>query len=329
MPRTDLYPAIEPFASGTLRVDPIHTIYWEECGNPEGCPVLFLHGGPGAGFSPGHRRFFDPRFYRIVLVDQRGAGRSTPFAEIEDNTTPHLIADLEAIRVQRGIERWALFGGSWGSSLALAYAQAHPARCLGLILRGVFLCRKDEVEWFMSGIRRFFPEAWADFMAHLPPEERDTPLSSYYRRLLDQNPDVHRPAAAAWSRYEASCSTLIPNIESIDILSDPGTSLALARLEAHYFINNMFMDEAALLRDAARLRDIPGLIIQGRYDVICPPVSAWELAAAWPNAELLTVPDAGHSAAETGTARALVAATELFKDRLSDHGAPFKIRQTG
>ena len=329
MPRTDLYPAIEPFASGSLQVDPIHSIYWEECGNPVGCPVLFLHGGPGAGFSPGHRRFFDPRFYRIILVDQRGAGRSTPYAEIENNDTARLIEDLEALRQFRGIDRWVLFGGSWGSSLALAYAQAHPQRCLGLILRGVFLCRADEVEWFMSGIRRFFPDPWADFMAHLSPDERAAPLTSYYRRLCDPDPAVHRPAAAAWSRYEASCSTLIPHADSIEALSDPLTSLALARLEAHYFINNMFMEEGALLRNAVLLKDIPGLIVQGRYDVVCPPVSAWELAAAWPNADLIEIADAGHSAAEPGTARALVAATEGFKARLAGRSGAVSVRKTG
>lgn len=317
MPRTDLYPAVDPFASGHLQVDSTHSIYWEECGNPEGCPVIFLHGGPGAGFSPGHRRFFDPRFYRIVLMDQRGAGNSKPYAELEGNDTPNLVRDLETLRTHRGIDSWLVFGGSWGSSLALAYAQSHPIRCLGLILRGVFLCRAREVDWFMSGIRHFFPEAWADFMAHLSPEERETPLLSYYAQLCDPDPVIHEPAAAAWSRYEASCSTLIPSDDTIDALSDPGTALALARLEAHYFVNNLFLEEGQLLQQADKLRDIPGIIVQGRYDVICPPVSAWELAAVWPNAELMMIPDAGHSAAETGTIRALVSATESFKKRLT------------
>jgi len=329
MPRTDLYPAIEPFAAGNLQVDATHNIYWEECGNPNGQPVLFLHGGPGAGFSPGHRRFFDPRFYRIVLADQRGAGRSKPYAEVKGNDTNSLISDLEALRIHRGIEQWTVFGGSWGSSLALAYAQMHPTRCSGLILRGVFLCRQAEIDWFMSGIRHFFPEAWADFMAHLSPDERETPLESYYNRLCNPDPKVHAPAASAWSRYEASCSTLIPSSDTIDVLSDPATSLALARLEAHYFINHLFLDEGELLQNAPRLRDIPGLIIQGRYDVVCPPVSAWELAAVWPNAELIMIPDAGHSAAESGTVRALVAATETFKDRLSRTGGSAKALRTG
>ena len=316
MPRRELFPAIEPYESGHLQVTPPHSLYWEQCGNPDGFPVLFLHGGPGAGFSSGHRRFFDPRFYRIVLVDQRGAGRSLPYAEIEGNDTHSLVGDLEALRRFLEIDQWLLFGGSWGSSLALAYAEAHPAACAGLILRGIFLCRKKEVDWFMSGMRQFFPEAWSTFMAHLNEEERADPLNAYYRRLCDPDPTIHMPAAAAWSRYEASCSTLIPSRATIDAMSNPETSLSLSRLEAHYFVNNLFLRDGQLLEDAHRLHGLPGIIVQGRYDVVCPPASAWELAEAWPDAELSMIPDAGHSAAEDGTMQALVAATEAFKDRL-------------
>jgi proline iminopeptidase len=316
MPRTELYPAIEPYESGHLQVARPHSIYWEECGNPDGVPVLFLHGGPGAGFSPGHRRFFDPAFYRIVLVDQRGAGRSVPYADIQGNDTQSLIADLETLRDFLEVDQWLLFGGSWGSSLALAYAEAHPASCAGLILRGIFLCRKQEVDWFMTGMRQFFPAAWDDFMAHLTTAERADPLNAYYRRLCDPDPAVHMPAAEAWSRYEASCSTLIPSRSTIEAMSSPETSLALSRLEAHYFVNNLFLREGQLLEEATRLRGLPGIIVQGRYDVVCPPSSAWELSKAWPEAELIIVPDAGHSAAEDGTMRELVAATEKFKDRL-------------
>lgn len=316
MPRHELFPAIEPNASGHFQVSPPHSLYWEECGNPDGFPVLFLHGGPGAGFSAGHRRFFDPRFYRIVLVDQRGSGKSLPYAEIDGNDTQNLIADLEALRNFLAVDQWLLFGGSWGSSLALAYAQAHPAACAGLILRGIFLCRQKEIDWFMSGMRQFFPEAWDSFIAHLDAAEQSDPLNAYYRRLCDPDPAVHMPAAVAWSRYEASCSTLIPSPATIEAMSGPDTSLALSRLEAHYFVNKLFLRDGQLLDDAHRLRGLPGVIVQGRYDVVCPPASAWELAAAWPDAELKMVADAGHSAAESGTMRALVAATEAFKDRL-------------
>lgn len=316
MSRHDLFPAIEPYGSGYLQVTPPHSVYWEECGNPDGFPVLFLHGGPGAGFSAGHRRFFDPRFYRIVLIDQRGAGKSRPNAEIAGNDTQSLIADLEVLRRFLAVDQWLLFGGSWGSSLALAYAQAHPAVCAGLILRGIFLCRQKEIDWFMSGMRQFFPEAWQSFMNHLSAAERADPLSAYYKRLCDPDPAVHMPAAVAWSRYEASCSTLIPSPATIEAMTGPETSLALSRLEAHYFVNKLFLREDQLLEEAHRLRGLPGIIVQGRYDVVCPPASAWDLAQAWPEAELKMVPDAGHSAAESGTMRALVAATESFKSRL-------------
>ncbi len=316
MPRKVLFPPSEPHASGHLQVDETHSLYWEECGNPDGFPVIFLHGGPGAGFSSGHRRFFDPRFYRIILVDQRGAGKSMPFAEIEGNDTDNLIADLEALRRHRNVDTWLIFGGSWGSSLGLAYAQAHTDRCAGLILRGIFLCRKSEVDWFMNGMRQFFPEAWDDFMNHLSAAEQVDALNAYYARLCDPDPAVHIPAAVNWSRYEARCSSLIPNDESIDAMTGPSTALALARMEAHFFVNRLFLGEGQLLENAHRLKDVPGVIVQGRYDVVCPPASAHALACAWPNAELIMVPDAGHSAAEEGIMAALVDATERFKSKL-------------
>lgn len=313
MPRDRLYPSIDARSSGRLAVEPPHEIYWEEAGTPDGVPVCFLHGGPGAGTSAGHRRFFDPTHYRIVLHDQRGAGRSRPAACVEKNDTARLVADIEALRAHLGIESWIVFGGSWGSSLALAYAQTHPERVRALVLRGVFLCRQREVDWFLHGMGRFFPEAQAAFLAHLPPEERATPLASYYARLCDPDPAIHAPAAGAWTRYEAECSTLMPSADGLQALTRSDSALALARIEAHYFINDLFLPEGALLRNADRLAGIPGRIVQGRYDVICPPVAAYELAAAWPDAELTIVPDAGHSATETGIATALVSEMERLK----------------
>lgn len=314
--RTRLFPEIEPSASGRLQVDPPHELYWEECGALDGLPVLFLHGGPGAGASPSSRRFFDPRGYRIVLFDQRGAGRSTPAGSIEANTTQHLVADIEALRLERGIEKWVVFGGSWGALLALAYAQSHPEHCLGLILRGIFLGSRTEIDWFLTGMRRFFPEAWRAFAQHLPTSERNDLLASYHRRLTDPDPAVHLPAARAWSRYEAACSTLIPRDEPLHTLDDPDTALRLARIEAHYFTHGCFLHEGALLAGAKRLADLPGVIVQGRYDMVCPPQSAHALASAWPRARFEIVPDAGHSATEPGIVEALVAATERFRKGL-------------
>jgi proline iminopeptidase len=309
----DLYPPIEPFETGRLKVDARHELYWEQSGNPEGRPVVFLHGGPGAGAAPDHRRFFDPRTYRIIIFDQRGAGRSTPAGAIADNTTPLLIADMEQLRERLGVARWHVFGGSWGSTLALAYAQAHPDRVTGLVLRGIFLSRKQEIDWFLHGIRTLFPEAWAQFSGYLPEHERGDILASYYRRLTDPDPAVHLPAARAWSTYEGSCSTLLPSPETVAAFGEERMALGLARIEAHYFVNHSFMAEAALLDGAERLRRIPGVIIQGRYDAVCPIVSADALHRAWPEADYVVVPDAGHSAMEPGVRRALVAATEKLK----------------
>ena len=315
MTRRTLFPEIEPYETGRLAVDSLHHLYWEQSGNPKGVPVVFLHGGPGAGAVPAHRRFFDPRSYRIVIFDQRGAGRSTPLGELADNTTGDLVEDIEKLRQHLGIDRWFVFGGSWGSSLALAYGQAHPDRCLGLILRGIFLCRKDEIDWFMYGMRRLFPEAWETFANFLPEQERRDLLGNYHRRLTDPDPEIHLPAARVWSRYEGSCSTLRPSPEAVSSFLEPATALGLARIEAHYFVNDCFMDEGQLLDNVSRLSGVPGVIVQGRYDAVCPIVSAVELDAAWPDAELHIVTDAGHSAMEPGIRIELIAAMERFKTR--------------
>jgi proline iminopeptidase len=311
--RTDLYPPIEPHAAGMLRVDSRHQVYWEESGNPRGVPVLFLHGGPGAGATPAHRRFFDPNFYRIVILDQRGAGRSLPHGELVDNTTPLLIQDIEAVRKHRGIDQWHVFGGSWGSTLALAYAEAHPDRVRALILRGIFLCRKSEIDWFLYGIRNVFPEAWRAFSGFLPADERGDLLGSYYRRLIDPDPAVHMPAARAWSVYEGACSTLLPSPETVTAFGEDRMALGLARIEAHYFKHDIFLPENSLLANVDRIRRIPATIVQGRYDMVCPTVTADDLTRAWPEADYVIVPDAGHSAMEPGIRAALVAAMEKLK----------------
>ena len=313
MPREALYPEIEPFETGILAVDGVHRLYWEQSGNAGGVPVVFLHGGPGAGAAPTHRRFFDPAHYRIVIFDQRGAGRSTPLGELSDNTTPHLVADLERLRESLGIERWIVFGGSWGSTLALAYGEAYPERCMALVLRGIFLCRKEEIDWFLHGMGRIFPEHWRAFAGHLPESERGDLLANYHRRLIDPDPAVNLPAARAWSVYEGSCVTLIPSPETVAEFGRDAMALGLARLEAHYFVNNIFLPEGALLAGVDRLRAIPGAIVQGRYDIVCPAASADELARAWPEADYRIVPDAGHSATEPGIRAALVGAMERFK----------------
>lgn len=308
-----LYPEIEAAQSGMLPLDALHTMYWESCGNPQGIPVVFLHGGPGAGSSPKHRRFFDPESYRIILYDQRGAGRSTPLGELRDNTTPHLIADLESLRRHLGIEQWLVFGGSWGSTLAIAYAEAHPERCLGLALRGIFLCRKSEIDWFLYGLRNIFPDAWERFAHYLPEDERGDLLRNYHRRLIDPDPAVHMPAARSWSIYEGSCSTLRPSQETVDYFATDVVALGLARIEAHYFINDIFLPPNSLLDNAHKLHDIPGVIVQGRYDAVCPTVSAHDLKAAWPQAQYTIIADAGHSVWEPGICAALIVALEEFK----------------
>ncbi|SNS61636.1 MULTISPECIES: prolyl aminopeptidase [unclassified Azospirillum] len=313
MPRGDLFFPLEPFQTGRLKVDDLHTLYWEQSGNPEGVPVLFLHGGPGAGASPTHRRFFDPTHYRIIILDQRGAGRSTPLGELRDNDIPHLVADLEQLREMLGIKRWLVFGGSWGSTLSIAYAQAHPDRVIGLILRGIFLMRQTEIDWFLYGMRQFFPEAWHNFVSYIPAAERNDLLEAYWKRLTHDNPSVRMQAARVWSMYEGACSTLLPSPELVSASGEDTHALGLARIEAHYFRNNMLTPEDKLLRDVDRIRHIPAVIIQGRYDVVCPINTADALHRAWPEADYIIVPDAGHSAMEPGIRTALVQATERFK----------------
>lgn len=299
-----------------LPLDALHTMYWEQSGNPHGMPMVFLHGGPGAGATATHRRFFDPAHYRIVIFDQRGAGRSAPLGSVEANTLDHLIADLELLRRHLGIDRWAVFGGSWGSTLALAYAEAFPERCLGLVLRGIFLCRQREIDWFLYGMRTVFPEAWRSFAGFIPESERDDLLGAYYRRLIDPEPARHIPAARAWSSYEGACSTLLPSPDTVAAFGEDRMALGLARIEAHYFRHQVIPPERDLVAGAGRLRGVPVTIIQGRYDMVCPIVSADELARAIPGADYVIVPDAGHSAMEPGIRSQLVAATERLKRKL-------------
>ncbi len=313
----DFYTEIGPNRSGYLRLDERHEMYWEESGNAHGVPVIFLHGGPGAGATPQHRRFFDPAFYRIIIFDQRGAGRSQPLGEIIDNTTPLLVADIEQLREFLGVERWLVFGGSWGSTLALAYAESHPERCTGLILRGIFLCRKSEIDWFLYGLRTFFPEAWDDFVAPIPERERSDLLIAYYWRLNDPDPAVHMPAARNWSTYEARCSTLLPNPSLVSHYASDVTALGLARIEAHYFVHNIFLPDNSLLDNVGKIRHIPAVIVQGRYDAVCPIISADDLRKAWPEAEYIVVPGAGHAAFEPGIRSQLIAAADRFKARLA------------
>ena len=310
-----LYPRIEPYETGMLPLDGLHTMYWEQSGNPAGLPVIFLHGGPGAGATPAHRRFFDPSTYRIVIFDQRGAGRSSPQGELTNNTTAHLISDINQLCDYLGVEKFLVFGGSWGSTLALAYAEAYPERCIALVLRGIFLGRSKEINWFLNGIKTVFPEAWRDLVSVLSHEERTDILGSFHRRLLDSDPDVHLPAARAWSRYEGACSTLHPSPETVAAFSVESTAYALARIETHYFTNGNFMSENALLDDLGNALDLPCTIIQGRYDMICPFITADELYRAWPGSDMIIVPNAGHSAMDPGIQEALVVATEKYKRR--------------
>jgi proline iminopeptidase len=312
-PDSILFPPIEPYASGMLEVDEIHTLYWEQSGNPNGEPVLFLHGGPGSGTNPNQRRFFDPAHYRIVLFDQRGAGRSRPLGEHRNNTTQLLIEDIERIRTLLGIERWLVFGGSWGSTLALAYGQAHAERCLGFVLRGIFFCGKQEVDWFLNGMRWFFPDAHDRLTADIPEEERGDLLQAYAKRLFSGDPAIYRPASRTWSEYEGSTLFLIPDASSVAQFGADQVSLGLARMEVHYMLHQAFMEEDQLIRDVERIRHLPCVIVQGRYDMVCPPRTAFRLHSAWPEARFHLVPDAGHAAFEPGTLKALVEATEQFR----------------
>jgi proline iminopeptidase len=312
-----LFPPITPYATHRVPVGGGHEIFVEECGNPGGIPALFVHGGPGAGFEDYHRSFFDPNRYRIVLFDQRGAGRSTPHAELRENTTQHLVADMEAIRGILGIDRWLLFGGSWGSTLSLVYAETHPQRVLGLVLRGIFLCRPWEIRWFyQDGACHVFPDHWKDFIAPIPPEERHDLLQAHYRRLTGDDELARMASAKAWSIWEGRTATLRPNKSVVDHFGSPRVALSLARIEAHYFVHDSFLESDQLLRNAYRLQDVPGIIVHGRYDMVCPLENAWQLHEVWPGGRLEIVPDAGHSATEPGITGALVAATDEMADRL-------------
>ncbi len=316
-----LFPPLDAYGSGMLDVGTPHKMYWEQSGNAKGVPVVFLHGGPGAGTAPAYRRFFDPAAYRIILFDQRGAGRSTPEADLTDNTTANLIADIEKLREHLGIERWIVFGGSWGSTLALAYGQSHPERCIGFILRGVFLFSDDEIAWFVGGdgegMGRFFPEAYRSFSQFIPEAERGDLLSAYHARLIDPDPTVHKPAAAAWCAYENACSRLIPNDPKAGGAKGTGQyysgALSMARIEAHYMMNRGFLKPNHLLDGVGAIEHLPAVIVQGRYDMVCPIASADRLARIWTGAQYRVVPDAGHSSMEPGIRAALVKATEDFK----------------
>ncbi len=290
-----------------------HVMYWEQVGNPRGVPVLFLHGGPGAGAGAVHRRFFDPGYWRVVIFDQRGAGRSRPLGSLVANTTQDLVEDIEQLRRHLDVEQWLLFGGSWGSTLALAYAQAHPDRVRGLVLRGVFLGRRVEVDWFLHGLATIFPDAHANFIQYLPEHERGDVLGAYLRRLTHPDPAVHMSAARAWSIYEGSCSTLLPSPDTVASFAQDRTALGLARIEAHYFAHDLFLPPEGLLGRMDRIGHLPAEIVQGRYDMVCPARTAFELAAVWPSARLTVIPDAGHSALEPGIRRSLVAAVERFR----------------
>lgn len=317
MPTPAFYPPIDAYDSGYLQVSPLHRVYYEQSGNPRGKPVVFLHGGPGGGTHPRMRCFFDPTAYRIVLFDQRGCGKSTPHACLEDNTTWALVADMERLRVHLGIERWMLFGGSWGSSLALAYAETHPERATGLILRGIFTLRRRELQWFyQEGASALFPDAWEDYLAPIPPEERGDLIAAYHRRLTSEDPALRLAAARAWSVWEARTSHLVLDDEQVQTFDAEEFALAFARIECHYFVNRgFFTHDTQLLDDVDRIRHLPGVIVQGRYDVVCPMETAWALHRRWPEARLVVVPDAGHAAFEAGIAAALIEATDSFRER--------------
>ena len=312
----ELYLPIEPYNQGNLKVCELHTIHFEESGNPKGKPVIFLHGGPGGGIEPIYRQYFDPKKWRIVIFDQRGCGQSTPHAELRENTTWDLVSDIEKLREHLGIEKWVVFGGSWGSTLSLAYSQTYPHRCKGLILRGIFMLRRKELLWFyQEGASHIFPDAWEEYLKPIPPDERDDLLSAYYKRLTSEDREIRARAARAWSIWEASTSKLFQSEELIQKFGESQFSDAFARIECHYFVNGGFLErENQLLENVDRIRHIQAAIVQGRYDVVCPPSTAWELHKAWPEAEFIVVPDAGHSMTEPGIRSALIDATDKFAD---------------
>ncbi|KAG2298080.1 hypothetical protein Bca4012_009291 [Brassica carinata] len=317
MKRRSLYPPIEPYNDGILKVSDTHTLYWEQSGNPDGHPVVFLHGGPGGGTSPNNRRFFDPEFYRIVLFDQRGAGKSTPHACLEENTTWDLVNDIEKLREHLKIPEWQVFGGSWGSTLALAYSQSHPDKVTGLVLRGIFLLRKKEIDWFYEGgAAAIYPDAWEEFRDLIPENERGSLVDGYHKRLNSDNLETQYAAARAWTKWEMMTAHLLPDDGNIQRAEDDKFSLAFARIENHYFVNKAFFpsdSDSYLLDNIDKIRHIKTIIVQGRYDVVCPMMSAWDLHKAWPEADLKIVGDAGHSANEPGIAAELVAANEKMK----------------
>jgi proline iminopeptidase len=313
LPR-ELFPPLEPYRTGRLRVSKLHTIYFEECGNPAGKPLVFLHGGPGGGIDPVYRRYFDPKLWRMVLFDQRGCGRSRPHAELRENTTWDLVADIEKLRERLDIEHWVVFGGSWGSTLALAYAETHPEAVKALVLRGIFLLRQSELDWFyQDGASHLFPDAWESYLEPIPPRERRDLMKAYYKRLTSKDRAVRKRAARAWSVWEGSTSKLRTDPALIQRFGGGRFADAFARIECHYFVNGAFLErDDQLLRDVGRIRHIPAVIVQGRYDVVCPMRSAWDLHRAWPEAELVVVPDAGHSMTEPGIRAELIAGTHRF-----------------
>ena len=313
------YPPIEPFRSGRIQVDSIHEIYWEECGNPDGVPVVYLHGGPGAGCSPESRRFFDPSRYRIVLFDQRGAGRSTPHGEVSNNTTALLVADIEVLRAKLGIAAWHVFGGSWGSTLALAYAQEHPDRCSSLTLRGVFLLRDSEVQWFLYGVRKFAPRAWQSFEEFLPEHLRGDLLEGYWLMLNDSSAQVRLNAALSWARYEGGCATLLSSVQMMAQASDPHIAVGLARVEVHYMRANRFTPDDGLVCGLSGIKHIPCAIVQGRYDLLCPPETAMLVHSMLPGSSLHIMDDAGHSAAEPSIRSKLL---QIMDERVAERKAP-------
>jgi proline iminopeptidase len=309
------YPEIEPYKTEFLKVSDLHTLHIEQCGNPRGRPIVFLHGGPGGGVGPDHRRFFDPDHYRIILFDQRGSGKSTPAAELKDNTTWDLVKDIETIRQHLNITDWLVFGGSWGSTLALAYAQTHPEKVKGLILRGIFLCRPSEIKWFYQfGASEIFPDVWESYYNHIPADERHDFVTAYYKRLTSPNAEVRLAAAKVWSKWEAATSRLLVDLKSIDAFDDPTFALQFARIECHYFTNNSFFSTPNhLIENVTKIKHIPAAIVQGRYDVVCPARSAWDLHRAWPEANLHIIADSGHAAGEPGIKSKLIEITENFK----------------
>ena len=309
----DFWPAIEPYKTGQLKVSDLHTLYYEECGNLNGMPVVYLHGGPGYGTGPTGRRFFDPAHYRIIQFDQRGSGRSTPLGEIRENTTLHLVEDMERLRETLNLERWMLFGGSWGSTLGIAYAQAHPDRVIATVFRGIWLSSKAEIDWFIYGIGKFYPEAWAEFAAFIPEDERSDLVSAYAARLESPDPELRRAAAIAWSRYEGCCATLLPSADTVSGFEDERVAIGLARMETIYFLNEIFLPPNHLLENMHRMADVPGVIVQGRYDMPCPPHTALEVHKRWPASKLVIVPDAGHMFTEPGIRHALLGAMDDLK----------------